>query len=468
MIRNLFLMLFISLLSFTSLEAKNFRVNLNYLVFTIPGDTSYVELQFFVFGNSMEYIAVNDKGYQGFVDIDVNFLPVDTNLYPIKRNYSFATQIYPDTLPDNKENIYNVFRIPLSNGAYQMKLKINDRNQAAENILSFETPLWIDFNRNKVNLSDIQLIGTLSKTNEVTRFTKYNIDYIPYFSNYYPETINELIFMNEVYHTDSGMKSSNNFTYKCYISSYNDDKPYAEKYIRKKSVAVNPLHVILHSFNIDSLPSGNYNLNIAVYDANDSLYVMKKVFFQRSNPSVLDKKIMPTVEMNNVSYDTLLLYLDYIYAIADVNEKEFIRNAKSYPYKELDEFFSQFWSKRNKENPLVSWYQYYNNVVIVNNSYSTLKIKGYKTDRGQIFLRYGAPNEIEKFPFTPEYYPYEIWYYYQALDQNDVMFIFYSRDLVTGFYELIHSTARNEVYNPAWKLILKAKGPKQIEVDAKE
>ncbi len=117
---------------------------------------------------------------------------------------------------------------------------------------------------------------------------------------------------------------------------------------------------------------------------------------------------------------------------------------------------------------MLSWYEYYNNVVIANNSYSSLKIKGYKTDRGQIFLRYGAPNEIEKFPFTPEYYPYEIWYYYQALDQNNVMFIFYSRDLVTGFYELIHSTARNEVYNPAWKLILKAKGPKQREVDAKE
>lgn len=468
MIRNIILILFVSLVSLNSLGAKNFRVNLNYLVFTIPGDTSYIELQFFVIGNTMEYVAVNDKGYQGFVDIEVDLLPVDTNLYAIKRNYSFATQIYSDTLLDNKENIYNVFRIPLSNGEYQMKLRIYDRNQAAENTLSFETPLWIDFNRKNVNLSDIQLIGTLSKTNEVTRFTKYNIDYIPYFSNYYPETVNELIFMNEVYHTDSGMAASDVFTYKCYISSYNEDNPYTEKYIRKKSVAVNPLHVILHSFDIDSLPSGNYNLNIAIYDANDSPYVMKKVFFQRSNPSVLDKKITPTVEMNKVSRDTLLLYLDYIYAIADESEKDFIRNAKSYSYKELDQFFSQFWSKRNKENPLVSWYEYYNNVVIANNSYSTLKIKGYKTDRGQIFLKYGAPNEIEKFPFTPEYYPYEIWYYYQALDQNDVMFIFYSRDLVTGFYELIHSTARNEVYNPAWKLILKAKGPKQREVDAKE
>jgi hypothetical protein len=155
------------------LDAKSFRVNLNYLVFTIPGDTSYVELQFFVFGNTMEYVAADNKGYQAFVDIEVDFLPVDTNRHGIKRNYSFASQIYPDTLIENKENIYNVFRIPMSNGEYKMRLRIYDRNQTEENALSFETPLWIDFNRNNVNLSDIQLIGTLSKTNEVSRFTKY-------------------------------------------------------------------------------------------------------------------------------------------------------------------------------------------------------------------------------------------------------------------------------------------------------
>ena len=163
MIRNIILILFISLLSFNSLDAKSFRVNLNYLVFTIPDDTSYVELQFFVFGNTMEYVAVDNKGYQAFVDIEVDFLPDDTNRQGIKRNYSFASQIYPDTLAENKENIYNVFRIPMSNGEYKMKIRIYDRNQVEENALSFETPLWIDFNRNNVNLSDIQLIGTLNK-----------------------------------------------------------------------------------------------------------------------------------------------------------------------------------------------------------------------------------------------------------------------------------------------------------------
>lgn len=48
------------------------------------------------------------------------------------------------------------------------------------------------------------------------------------------------------------------------------------------------------------------------------------------------------------------------------------------------------------------------------------------------------------------------------------MFIFYSRDLVTGYYELIHSTAKNEIYNPAWKLLLKPKDYSPVDVEVKE
>lgn len=106
--------------------------------------------------------------------------------------------------------------------------------------------------------------------------------------------------------------------------------------------------------------------------------------------------------------------------------------------------------------------------MIVNNSFSTLKIKGYKSDRGYVFLKYGPPNEIEKFPFTQQYYPYEIWHYYSTNNQYNVDFIFYSRDLVTNFYQLIHSTAKDELYDPRWKLKLKAKDSLPISIEETE
>ena len=36
---------------------------------------------------------------------------------------------------------------------------------------------------------------------------------------------------------------------------------------------------------------------------------------------------------------------------------------------------------------------------------------GWKTDRGRIFILYGEPSEIERFPNQMDTKPYEIWHY---------------------------------------------------------
>jgi len=43
MIRNIFVTLLVSLLSLHPVFSKDFRVNVNYLVFHIPDETSYLE-----------------------------------------------------------------------------------------------------------------------------------------------------------------------------------------------------------------------------------------------------------------------------------------------------------------------------------------------------------------------------------------------------------------------------------------
>ena len=36
---------------------------------------------------------------------------------------------------------------------------------------------------------------------------------------------------------------------------------------------------------------------------------------------------------------------------------------------------------------------------------------GWKTDRGRVYVLYGEPSEIEKFPNQMDQKPYEIWHY---------------------------------------------------------
>ena len=236
----------------------------------------------------------------------------------------------------------------------------------------------MDYQPNSVSISDVQLISNLTIADNGSAFTKHNIDFIPYFSFFYPENITQLIFMTEIYNTDKIQQDS--FVYRCYLSNNGSDYPLDNKYLRQKKCKKTDMHVILHSFDIDSLPSGNYHLTIEIFSVDDSLLTSKNLFFQRSNPDMSKKTddIMSNIE--KVSLDTLLLYLDYIYVIADSKEKEFIRQAKKHTYEELDAFFATFWTKRYYENPLQAWYSYYRNVMIVNNSYSTNK-KRHRTDK---------------------------------------------------------------------------------------
>jgi hypothetical protein len=80
---------------------------------------------------------------------------------------------------------------------------------------------------------------------------------------------------------------------------------------------------------------------------------------------------------------------------------------------------------------------------------------GFETDRGNIFMKYGAPNDVVSVEDEPSAPPYEIWIYYSfpVTAQFDVKFLFYSPELANS-YNLLHSTCENEINNPAWEQIL--------------
>ncbi|HEY6625474.1 MAG TPA: GWxTD domain-containing protein, partial [Ignavibacteriaceae bacterium] len=94
---------------------------------------------------------------------------------------------------------------------------------------------------------------------------------------------------------------------------------------------------------------------------------------------------------------------------------------------------------------------YLNYVKRVNESdarFSSLGKKGWKTDRGRVYIVYGEPSEIQRYPNQTDARPYEIWRY-ESLE-GGVEFIF--GDL-TGFtdYQLLHSTKRGELRDDYWQ-----------------
>jgi len=60
---------------------------------------------------------------------------------------------------------------------------------------------------------------------------------------------------------------------------------------------------------------------------------------------------------------------------------------------------------------------------------------------------------VEDEPSAP---PYEIWSYNQfpATGQQNIRFLFYNPTLAVGQFQLLHSNARGELFNPQWEIEL--------------
>jgi GWxTD domain-containing protein len=99
--------------------------------------------------------------------------------------------------------------------------------------------------------------------------------------------------------------------------------------------------------------------------------------------------------------------------IARGGELDFIREAPT--AEEKKKRFLEFWAKRDPDqnterNELME--EYYRRVEYCNNAFASY-IEGWRTDRGMVYIRFGAPENVERHPFEYNTKPYEVWYYYQ-------------------------------------------------------
>jgi GWxTD domain-containing protein len=113
-------------------------------------------------------------------------------------------------------------------------------------------------------------------------------------------------------------------------------------------------------------------------------------------------------------------------------------------------YLKEFWAQRDPTpgTPANEYKRdYLERIQIANNSYRGTFREGWRTDRGRVLLVYGRPDEIERFPFSNENKAYEIWHFYSI--QGGVVFIFVDRQDM-GDLELVHSSARGELYDNDW------------------
>ena len=476
----------IILLSILGSSFGQIRAIFNYTSYLIPENEPYIETFLSIDPNSVNYVKVGNN-YQANIEVLMVFKKDDKIV-----NYSkFDLQSPPekDSIPASP-NIIDIQRIELTNGELDFEITMKDLNSKGEASI-YKDKILIQQPRDKVSLSGIQFIDRIEKSSSENIFTKHGYDFYPYISDFFPENVDKITDYAEIYNTKKIYGAEEAYLYNIFVEDFETERVIANLSRTKREIS-SDVKPITQSFDISNLPSGNYYLTMEVRNRENKVDAYNRVFFQRSNPNlelpeinIENLDIVNTFVESMTSIDTLAQYIDYLFPISTLMERTYALNLISKPKRRkkdeavdvdrdalllsMQRYFLDFWTNRNETDPAKDWYEYKLNVDKVNKHYSTLNTKGYITDRGRAYLKYGEPNSINSQPHEPSSYPYEIWHYYQIKDQGNVRFVFYNRDLVTNDYELLHSDARGELKDYQWQMKLQKRqnpsnDPNQMDV----
>ncbi|MFM2136816.1 MAG: hypothetical protein RL021_2216 [Bacteroidota bacterium] len=429
----------------------------SYAAFDQPGGRPYLETYLQVTGTSVYFAPLPEGRYKGTIEVQWVFrkgdriVTFDKYLLHGPELDSLGLLSPPDFL--------DVQRVPLDTGNYTVELSITDKH-SDEQGFNVKQEISIRFPDNTVSISDIELLEKYSPAKSESKYAKSGYEVYPFVLGFYPQEVNRLLFYTEIYRTDRF--AGGDVLVRYMISNHESKQLVNELVVNRKQSAASVIP-LLAELPIDQLASGNYQLTVEVRSKENKLLAYRQCFFQRINimrqPTRLEE--IALVDANNTfaalytNRDTVAEYISSLFPIFSQLEGQIAENQlRIGDLNSLQQFFYYFWSKRNPTDPQSAWNSYRLEVLKVNAAYSTLNRKGYETERGRVYLKYGPPNTIVKEIQDPESYPYEIWHYYRVNNQSNRRFVFYSTDLASNAFRLLHSDVRGEIQDPNWELKL--------------
>jgi len=341
----------------------------------------------------------------------------------------------------------------LDNGKYEFFIEISDANNPDEQPFKVDVPLEINYTKAKISVSGIELVESIEKTEEKNTWNKSGLKIIPYTTSYYPPSINRLSFYTEIYNTDKMFGEGDNFLVKYYIKDEDKNTIISNlsKFEKMKATKVIPL---IRQFDISSLASGNYSIIVEVRDKKNALLGFNAMQIIRNNPSESKEFVLTnnnfTRQYTNV--DTLTDMLKALRPISSENESSTIGFlTKQNKIERMQDFLYEFWYSRYQLDAEAKFIEYQSRIDFTIKKFSTQMERGYDTDRGYVYLKYGVPNSRNENINNSYAYINEIWQYYKLDDgQSNIKFVFFADDASNNDFFLVHSTARGEINNDGW------------------
>jgi GWxTD domain-containing protein len=432
-------MIILTGLMITALAVYGLEASFLSAVFHAEG-SGYVETALQVRGASVSFVDDGSGRQQAVVEVVIYFERAG-------RIERFDKFLLHSPLMEVPGDFIDLRRYGLPEGMYTCVLELRDMNRA-DNSIRLSSSLDVRY----AVQSDIQLLAQAFADTTGGPYVKQGIFMAPMCQPVYGRGFSALTFYHEVYQTDELLGDDFLVSYR--IATATGTVLIAHK--RRSPAAVVPLLLIL---DISELPTGEYQLVVDIRNRMQELISSRGIDFRRENPLLtLRGPKLDTMDLSD-EFVAALSGAELLYSLRALTprlagkEQEYLNLLLNSDSTEVQRrYLFRYWLERNSGTPEQAYQQYMKVVRSVDATFISGFRRGFETDRGHIYLKYGAPDDIETREQEPSAPPYEIWSYYHfpATRQNNVKFIFYNPSLAPGDYVLLHSDAIGERQNPQW------------------
>ncbi len=438
-----FLLLSLSLIFAQDSTDVDFKVSIDYSRFSIDGGV-YLDIYFMIPQAVFTYNQVED-GLEAKVFFQTAL--VQNDLVPYDPDQWSRTYHAPNRQAINKLPwVPDISKFYVQPGEYTLQIDIVDIISKKQQTIRKPVTLEL-FPSDELNISDITIAAQLVKAKTENEFTKYGYDVVPNSQRTFTAAAPMMYYFLEAY----GFSGTGTYKIQTQVLSLNgelvQDFPIRTKDLPGTSV------VEWGGVNTAGLSSGIYKLSVNITDdATLATANQKRTFYILRDTGGKQEELKSEDEYEGLSASQINDIYRVVSIIMDKNEKRLYSKSDDVGKRNI---LTSFWDRRdpNPETSINEFKQeFYKRVQVANRDFGSDSEAGWSTDRGRILIKYGQPSDIERQQSSIGQKPLITWQYYEI--EGGVQFIFVDR---TGYgnFQLVHSSARDEVQDPDWQRYLK-------------
>lgn len=426
------------------------------------GNYAEIDLQFAIQSTALKIIG--DTALQASLAIFIDILSNNT----IVKSDSYILNSPLFQIKDSLiEDFYEIKRYALDPGKYELKIEIKDlvaqESKAVRGTEKFE----ISKIKNVISISDLIPAEYALKSEKEGVFQRYGLHIIPMFSNFYSTQSNTLPVYCELYNTDMYKDTVLGVMYRIMNARNYMER---EDFTSISRFTTGPFLPRFKAINIELLTSGSYLLEVCIVNRQLEILTSRSYAFERDNNISTninsENVILNPAFQESIAKDSIVYYLESLIPISKPSEvKNIISSLKTKDNKRCRKHLQAFWLKTAPESSYEAWLKYKRQVDFVEKVYANNFQEGFETDRGRVYLKYGAPSTLVAREASPSEYPYEIWTYNKIGVFSNKRFVFYNPDLVNRAYRLLHSDMIGELKNNSWPQILSKRNTVNGNID---